>query len=252
MREPSFRQTQYQFAAYIRDPKHNPMPAGVKPERMRLYRELFFNNIQSFISNGFPVLKTVLEEAHWQALVEDFFATHQSKTPYFAEVNEEFLQYLREERGGHAEDPPFLLELAHYEWVELALSVSEAEAPARWLELEQNPLACVISLSEVAWPLAYQFPVQLIGWDFQPSEPPPELTLLAVYRDREDHVRFLEVNPAVFRLLQILEQEGPTQAEECLRRIAAELGHADPAAVLAYGFEILRGLAERGVIGKSA
>lgn len=249
MAEPNFQQTQRAFAAYIRDPEHNPLPSGVHPERMAMYRELFFNNMKNFIGNGFPVLKAVLDEAHWLELAQDFFARHRSGTPYFSGFPEEFLAFLSEERGEQPHDPPFLLELAHYEWVELALSLADGEPPEPSPDLEQNPLACVIALSDVAWPLAYRFPVHRIGKDFQPTEPPAEPTFLAVYRDLEDAVRFLELNPATYRLLQLLEENGPQLAEAALRQIAAELAHPDPAAVLEHGSETVRELADRGVIG---
>jgi hypothetical protein len=249
MAESNFRQTQYAFAAHIRDPEHNPAPADVNPKRMAMYRELLLNNIKSVVANGFPVLTEILDEAHWLELVQDFFAKHESHTPYFAELPEEFLSYLSRERGNPAQDPPFLLELAHYEWVELALSLADGEAPPVSDELELTPLVCVLSLSELAWPLAYRFPVQRIGKTYQPTSAPPEATYLVVYRDREESVRFMEVNPPTYRLLQILEENGPQMAETGLRQIAAELGQDDPAAVLEYGKEIVRGLAQRGVVG---
>ena len=248
MTEPDFRQTQCAFAAYIRDPEHNPAPPGVKPERIAMYHELFFNNLKTFISSGFPVLKEVLDEAHWLELVQDFFTRHRCTTPYFSEFPEEFLAFLREERTGHPEDPPFLLELAHYEWVELALSLAEAEAPLASPQLQQNPLQCTLSLSEVAWPLAYRFPVQRISRDYQPKEAPAEPTCLVVYRNRQDEVRFIEANPATYRLLQILETQGPTPASDCLLQIALELGATDPEPILAYGADILRDLGQRGVV----
>jgi hypothetical protein len=248
MSKPGFQQTQYAFAAYIREPGRNPAPPGVKPERAAMYRELFCNNIMNFIGTSFPVLKQVLDEAHWLELVQDFFARHRSTTPYFSDFPEEFLAFLREERTSHPQDPPFLLELAHYEWVELALSLAEGEVPVTNMA-EQNPLDCWITLSELAWPLAYRFPVQRISRDYQPSEPPVEPTLLAVYRDREDAVHFVELNPPTYRLLQIMETQGRIQAKECLLQIAQELGYKDTAAILSFGADMLRDLAKRGILG---
>jgi hypothetical protein len=247
---PGFQRTQFEFAAYIRDPHRHAIPTGVAPVRMATYRELFFNNIENFIATGFPVLKSILAGERWLALVQDFFARHRCKTPLFVEIAEEFLAYLQTERGVRPEDPAFLLELAHYEWVELALAVGEAEAPAPDMGLAAHPLAYTIRLSELAWPLAYQFPVHKIGLDYQPTEPPGSPTFLLVYRDCEDAVRFMELNPVTFRLLEMLEASGPLPARDCLLRIAEELRHPDPAAVLGFGAEILRGLAERGVIGR--
>lgn len=247
-RRPGFQRTQRAFAAYIRDPSQAPIPPGVAPVRMALYRELFFNNIENFIATGFPVLKSILAGERWLNLVQDFFSRHRSKTPLFVEIAEEFLDYLQNERGAVPGDPVFLLELAHYEWVELALAVAEAEAPPADETLAQDPLAGAIRLSDLAWPLAYRFPVHRIGPGFQPSASPETPTFLVVYRDRGDTVRFMEINPASYRVLQLLEQHGPLPATECLARIAVELHHPDPAAVLSFGAGLLRGLAERGVI----
>ena len=245
---PGFQRTQFAFAAYIRDPERRPIPADVAPERMATYRELFFNNIENFIATGFPVLKSILAGERWLALVQDFFARHRSRTPLLFKVAEEFIGFLREERGEQPEDPPFLLELAHYEWVELALAVSEAEAAAPDPALLADPLAHTIALPELAWPLAYRFPVHRLGPEFQPAEPPPEPTFLIVYRDFGEIVQFMEANAVTFRLLEFLEESGPLPARDCLLRIAQELQHPDPDAVLGFGAEILRGLAERGVV----
>lgn len=244
-RLPGFQRTQFAFAAYIRDPLNAAMPADVSPVRMAMYRELFFNNIENFIATGFPVLKSLLAGERWVNLVQDFFCRHRSRTPLFAEIAEEFLDYLRNERGEAPGDPPFLLELAHYEWVELALAIAEAEVPP---PAGESPLAWTIRLSELAWPLAYRYPVHRIGPAFQPDEPPEQPTFLVVYRDRGDAVRFMEVNPVTYRLLAILAESGPLPAAECLARIAGELRHPNPAEVSVFGAEILRGFAERGVI----
>lgn len=216
-----------------------------------MYRELFFNNIENFIATGFPVLKSILAGERWIALVQDFFSRHRCRTPLFIEIAEEFLDYLRNERGARPEDLAFLLELAHYEWVELALAVSETEPPRLHAGLAEDPLAHTIILSELAWPLAYRFPVHKIGPDYQPAEPPEQPSFLVVYRDFEDTVRFMEVNPVAYRLLQMLEEGGLLSGRDCLIRLAEELRHPDPAAVSGFGAEILRGLAERGVIGVS-
>ncbi|MBS1213249.1 MAG: hypothetical protein H6R26_1866 [Proteobacteria bacterium] len=248
-RLPAFQATQREFAAYIRDPQRNAPPADVKPERMRMYRELFYNNVSSFLENGFPVLHSLLDDATWEALVGDFFARHRCHTPLFTGIPEEFLDYLQNEREASPSDPPFMLELAHYEWVELALSIAEAEAPGPNIDLEADPLAQTLVLSPLAWPLAYQFPVQRISRGFQPPTPTQTPTCLVVYRDREDQVHFLETNPVTHRLLLILRDQGPIPAMDCLSLIASELGHTDPAPLLPHGAELLRDLLQRSVVG---
>jgi hypothetical protein len=247
---PPFQQIQFAFAAYLRDPERNPPPRGPAPERMKVYRELFFNNIENFLASGFPVIKSILNRNDWLALVQGFYATHRSNTPYFAEIGEQFLDYLQNEREPSSGDPPFLLELAHYEWVELALVIAEGEVPAPSADLIDDPLGQTIHLSEVAWPLAYRFPVHRIGPNQQPSEPPEQATCLVVYRDMSDTVKFLEISPVTYRLLQILEDESSVAAADCLKRLATEIGYSFQA-LAKHGAETLRALAERGVIGAS-
>lgn len=244
-----FQAVQYGFAAYIRDPVHHPVPTGVATERMAMYRELFFNNIENFLATGFPVLKSLLEPGQWLALVQGFFARHRNHTPLFVGIPEEFLDYLARERSPSPQDPPFLLELAHYEWVELVLEVAEHEPPALDPALLQNPGSRIVRLSELAWPLIYRFPVHKLGPHYQPAEPPPDPTCLLVYRNREDRIKFLEVNPVTYRLLERLENEEPYPLQDHLQHMARELGQTDTAPIIGFGCDLIRDWAERGIVG---
>ena len=90
---PSFQQTQIEFAAHIRSPESNPAPQGIEDRRMDIYRNLFFNNIQTFIANGFPILKSITDPEQWTAMVRDFVHHHQSQSPYFLQIGSEFFDY---------------------------------------------------------------------------------------------------------------------------------------------------------------
>ena len=58
-----FIEVQQQFMAHIRDPAHNAKPADVEERRMAIYRDLFFNNVDGFVSSAFPVLKSLYKDA---------------------------------------------------------------------------------------------------------------------------------------------------------------------------------------------
>ncbi len=246
--QPDFIRRQYAFAAHIRDPGANTGPADVEDRRMGIYRELFFNNVSGFLAGTFPVLHDIYGEAAWDRLMRDYFATHRAHTPLFLQMPQEFLKYVEEERGEVADDPPFLGELAHYEWVELALAVDTREiddTPARddGDLLEGRPV-----LSPLAWPLAYGFPVHRLGADYQPREAPAQPTYLVVYRDRADHVGFLELNPVTARLIELLNGDAPPTGREALAQIAGELNHPDPQVVVAGGTQILTDLKARDIV----
>ena len=254
---PEFQQRQYAFAAHIRDPRHAPRPADVDERRMGIYRELFYNNLDSFLADTLPVLHSLLSAAHWEALIRDFMVKHRAHSPYFLDIPREFLSYLEHERGAHSpelfpeyfQDPPFLRELAHYEWVELALSVLDADVNLDAIDREGDLLAGL--LSPLAWSLQYRFPVQRIRSEFQPTEAPASPTHLLIYRDADDAVRFLELNPVSARLLGLLAEYADVPAytgRQALETICRELQHPQPEHVIAHGLDLLRDWRLRGIL----
>lgn len=256
-----FQQLQYAFTAHLRDPEAAPGPAGIEERRLRIYRELFYNNVEGFLANAFPVIRQLLADADWHRLVRAFYAGHQCRDPLFNGIAEEFVRYLQEERGAPPGDPPFLPELAHYEWVELALSIAEdepspvlgaADAASRLGEGEQTDpngdlLAAPPCVSPLAWTLGYDYPVHRIGPQFQPTEPGSEATWLVVYRNRQDEVRFLEINAVTARLLALAAEQPRASGRELIATIAAELGVAAET-LITPGLAMLQGLRERDVI----
>ncbi|MGD8378810.1 MAG: putative DNA-binding domain-containing protein [Gammaproteobacteria bacterium] len=246
--QPDFIRRQYEFTAHVRDPERNPAPADVEDRRMAIYRELFFNNISGLLAQTFPVLHRLLDDAHWTALVRDFFARHESHTPLFVEVPQEFLAFLRTERGQHEADPPWLPELAHYEWVELALQTSTEELDNGTADRDGDPMAGIPALSPLAWPLAYTWPVHRIGPDFLPQEPGETPTFLVVYRDRHDDVGFMEINAVTARLLELIGDNDSSTGHELLNRIATEMQHPNPAIVIQGGERILADLVRRDIL----
>jgi hypothetical protein len=248
-RLPAFQQYQYAFTAHIRDPRRNPRPAGVPARRMRVYNQLLYNNLESFLLACFPVCREVLGARRWGKLVRSFFAQHRCRAPFFRQIPEEFVRWLQDARGNHPDDPPFLRYLAHYEWAELALDVSPAEPdlaavnPAGDL-LDQRP-----ALNPVAWLLAYPYAVHRIGKRSRPSAPDAEPTHILVFRNLQDRVRFIVLNPVSARLVALL-QPGQATGREVIATIVSELRHPNPDAVLAGGRQILENLrAEEAVLG---
>lgn len=226
----SFIDTQYQFAANIRDPENTAAPGNIEPRRMTIYRELFYNNVEGFIANGFPVLRQITADEDWHRMVRDFMVKHRCKTPLFHEISREFMAYLDNERD-LKNDPIFIKELAHYEWVELALSVLDADVKQPiTINDDQDILALQLKISPLAWSLAYQFPVHQIGPDFQPQQANDQPVYLLVYRDVDDNITFLELNPVSARLIDLL-NDGLT-GQVAAEQIAEELQHPEPQIVI--------------------
>lgn len=215
---------------------------------MAIYRDLFFNNIASLLETSFPVLRKLLTQTHWHGMIRDFLIRHRCKTPLFLELPQEFLEYLSNQREPERDDPPFLLELAHYEWVELALSVSDDDADPSLADPNGDLLTGSPVISPLARNLTYRFPVHRIGPDFQPTQPDPKPTHLLVYRDRQDQIQFMEINVVTQRLLQLLKEDPRLTGLRALQLIATELQHPEPKQVIAAGAQLLQDLRARDVI----
>jgi uncharacterized protein len=244
---PGFKARQLAFSAHIRDPDEHAGPADVPERRMRVYRELFYNNIEGFLASAFPVAKRVLAGERWHRLVRAFISRHPSRSPYFLEISQEFLTYLGAADAADAADlPPFLLELCHYEWVELWLSVAEEDPPEEGIDPAGDLLTGVPVVSPLIWKLAYRYPVHRIGPDHQPTEPGPEPTQLLVYRRRDDTVHFMEINALTMALLDAL--DGAAAGSLVLEDLAARVPVLDEAVIREKGLATMERLRKADVI----
>lgn len=239
---PDFQRKQYEFAAHIRDPDKNAPPAGIEDRRMAIYRELFFNNIQNLLGKSFPVLRKLSGKERWRALIREFMARHEAQTPYFLEMPKEFLAFLEHEHAAGEDDFPFLLELAHYEWVELALSVSTASNDLTTIDPDGDLLAGIPVMSVLAWPLAYRFPVHRISQEFQPEEPPEQPTYLVIHRNPDNEISFMELNAVTAGLLDKISNNPERKTgRELLMGLAEEI-EFDAHALIEHGARALADL----------
>lgn len=243
-----FARKQYEFAAHIRNPQTNPRPNDVEARRMKIYTDLFYNNVEDFMSSSYPVLRKIHNDDSWHRLIRDYFHTHKAMTPLFPEMPREFLLYLQDERETAESDYPFMAELAHYEWSELALSISAQEPDLTHIDTDSDLLHGLPVMSPLAWALSYHWPVHQIGPEYLPDTLPETMTHLLLYRDQQDEVHFVELNPVTNRLLQLIKEHSLTSTEAMLQQISEELNHPDPQTVIQGGLSIMQDLFQRQVI----
>lgn len=237
---PDFQAKQYAFAAHIRDPDNVPAPDGIEDRRMAIYRKLFFNNLVNLLSTMFPVLRKILSKEQWRRTIRQFMQHHKAETPYFLQLPEEFLSFLEKEYQPTASDHPFLLELAHYEYVELALSVSTDENDIDEVDPDGDMLTGVPVKSLLCWAFAYHYPVHRIAPDYLPAEPAPQPVYLAIYRNSSDKVCFLELNAVTAGLLDAVENNtANSNGETLIRALAKSINFADASAFVQHGKEAL-------------
>lgn len=239
---------QQALGAWIRDPDANPPPAGIEPRRLAVYADLFYRNVEGLLASAFPVIRQTLGDDAWHALARDFLREHPARTPLFTELARELLRYLDTRAEAGRADPPWLWELAHYEWVELALQISEAGPDDIAVDPDGDLLAGRPVLSPLAWPLAYAWPVHRIGPGHVPASPPAAPTLLLVRRQPDGAVAFSELGPAAFRLLQWIEEAPERTGGEHLAALAAEAGAPDAADFIAEAAGLLESMRADGTL----
>jgi uncharacterized protein len=232
--------------AHIRDVRQSP-PPNIEPRRLAVYRDLFYSNLDGLFSSNFPVLKKILGAQQWQSLINDFLREHQASTPLFPEIAREMLRYLEARRDSHS-DPEWWLELAHYEWVELALDISEATHPSDLPDLQSFNLQSPLRLSALAWPLAYQWPVHQLSPDHLPVSAPTHPTLLLVRRDLDYQIHFSELSPLSFRLLQLISEQPTLRADQHIHQLADEAGADDLPAFMHEAEQMIRSFIEQRIL----
>jgi hypothetical protein len=236
-----FQDKQYAFAAHIRDPDNTIAPPGIEDRRMAIYRDLFFNNLKSLLGTFFPVMRKISSDKQWQYLIREFMKIHRAKTPYFLQLPEEFLAFLQNEYQPLDSDYPFLTELAHYEYADLALRVSTDENDTDGVDPDGDLQTQVPVKSVLAWAFAYQYPVHRISSEYLPVAPTEQPSYLAIYRRSDDIVRFLELNAVSAALLDAIDTNhtGLT-GETLLRQLAAKIRYPDVDALIRHGVDALK------------
>lgn len=237
-----FQQVQQQFVAYLRSPERNDKPADVTQERLDVYRELLFNNVSGFVSSAFPVLKSLYSEPAWQTRLNLFFAQYRCESPFFLTIAQSFLDFLQTDYQQQAHDPPFMLELAQYEWLELELATRKVQPAVALTDVKHQAL----QLSEVAAVQAYQYPVQQICQDFQPTY--VQASFLLIYRNRDDEVKFIALNQLTTLLLQLLQQQPGLSLTELVSQLAPYVPALELSQLLSGAEQILQDFAEKGIV----
>lgn len=247
---PEFQRYQQAFTARLRDPQHQPLPAGVSPDRMAVYEEIVFNNLFESVSACFPITRSMLGESTWLNLVRAFMREYAANSPLFRSIPEQFLHYLNlPENNLTVALPSYFSSLCHYEWVELHIASFPADSTGTKSTESEN-------ISDVD--LANERPrftpaMMLLEYDYavhkiSPSHlPEQKSTQLLVYRNRDDQVQFMELNAVTYRLISLLQNQGLT-CKQALTLVAKELQHPQPESIMGFGLALLNELKHKGII----
>ena len=246
-REPEFIRRQREFTRHLRDPTNVPPPPGLSASRLAVYSNAIYLNIERFMRDNFPRVREVFDDAAWQALVRDYLIRHRSDTPLFVELPNEFLAYLEHERDGDG-DPPYLYELAHFDWLENAVAIDNTRLEDIAVSAEGDLLHTALVINPVHQLVSYRYPVHATGVAALPAVPPARPIRLLAFRDRPGNFGVLDLNDVAVRLFSELSAPGAPVAATVLDGLARDLQHPDPAVVIAGGLQLLERWQARDVI----
>jgi len=234
----AFQAYQTAFTAHLRQPALHAKPAGLNDKRMRIYREIVFNNFLASIRACFPVLHEILGKRRFSTLVRQCFYSQHFNSPLFRDIPGSFVAFLQTQTV--ADLPAYTAQLAHYEWIELHLS-QQIETIAPVFSSEpiadgQALLQRVVRLCDVHQLLHYDYAVHQLSKKRSSAE--AIATFLLVYRTPEFKVRFIQLNAITYQLLQQLHTQTAT-AHQHLLQLAQMMPHLPVETVIQFGLQTL-------------
>lgn len=226
-----FLRVQQNFTGWLRHPAATAAPADIEPRRLAIYRELLFNNVMTFVEGTFPIALALLPEPLAQRLKSGFFADFKCSSPFFYDISLHFREYVSSLDWPELAQHPWLPELLHFEWMELAADIAEDPNPSA----DAGTLLAssgfpdgpgqILRLAAPVWPLAYQWRVHAWHRSTDATELNPSPVCLLVSRDREEQVQIVEVEPLAAWLVEIIQSEADGIS---LQALADQLASATP------------------------
>lgn len=242
-----FLATQTAFTRWLRHPEQTQAPAGIEQRRLDIYRELLFNNVTSFNEITFPVARALLPEALWTRLTASFFADCRCSSPFFYDISLHFRDHVASLDWPELTDFPWLRELLHHEWMELAADIAETAAPRAGHPGLPASDHTPLTLNVPVWPLAYQWRVHEWTTETRAETLTPSPVALLLWRDTNLDLRTHEVSPAAAYLVEQLSGDEAHSLDTLARALQQAAGMANLADALALVRALLSDLADNGI-----
>ncbi len=240
---------QARFTRYLRDPVAALKPSDLPAERMQVYQDLVFRNLESLLASSFPVVQSITKPHDWETLIRGFIRDYRATTPHFPLLPQEFLSYLQGLYQG--EDSlfdryPFISELAHYEWVELDVQIAKTpQLPHVTGSIQAND---VLELNTSAHVLAYEWPVHQIGPECLPSERPETPTFVAVFQNAKADCEFMSLTPLAALLLENIQHYDACSLADHVALLARQHDALSPQSLFDDAVNLIDKMRLRGLV----
>lgn len=157
MYKESTHQHQTSLATYCRTGCYENIP-GVNEKHVKQYRRLVYNVIDDTLSTAYPLSKKLLLEEEWNTLVQDFFSSVNCSSPQIWTMPRELVEFLEDSDYVLVQKYPFLVELLHFEWLEIEVYMME-DAPVVPYKVEGDFQVETLYLNPELRILALSYPV---------------------------------------------------------------------------------------------
>lgn len=159
--------------------------------RLLVYRELSRSALEDPLPDCFPITHSLLEGAgQWEACLDAFLASRSIQSSYYRDVSPSFVDWLASSRWG-VERWPFLLQLAHFEYIEVEILRWPDDQPLN--DLKPIPEAnAQVAFDGASRNLAYAYHVH----EATKEDPEPRAgeAFLVGYRDPEGDFSYSELS----------------------------------------------------------
>lgn len=114
------------LASYCRD-GHLPKIDATIPDNLDQYRRLVFNIISDALETTYPISVKKLGVEDWVQLVDHFFSNYPCSSTQIWSMPYELITYLETSDDPITTKFPWLMELLHFEWLEVEIFCDEDE-----------------------------------------------------------------------------------------------------------------------------
>jgi len=218
--------------------------------RLKIYRRLVFNNIDSVLRAALPNFFYFLNKGDDEKLVREFLEIHKPRSNYYWDVPKDFLNFLQESIKNLSSylPYPFLPELANYEHTDYKLRFEK-----NYSLPQSNPQVTLDQAKLILNPTLdlkiYSYPVHQITQDLDPKKIQEKKTYLLLYRDPENYqIQTLTLNKASYKLIQIFLKNNIVSLAEGLDRYLKEHHHAKKATLGEEAMVFLKHAVKKRVI----
>jgi uncharacterized protein len=236
-----FRQFQFALARHLRDPLSAAVPEGVSAADVTVCTQEMVRNLCEVLEPAFPVTHALLGDEIWEHAVRLFLKDAPNHTPWASAVQRAFVDHVCESPDMQRL-PAWLQDLAHFEWLQSAVSTTPVSWPAFDAQGDVMQRAVVLNPTHVE--AAYEWPVHGIDTDHQPDD--MQSTHVTMLRDSDDALHVLESSVFRGQLIDLL-RDGQT-GEQAFMVLAMWLSHPDPEAFVREGAQVMAQLQREGVV----